>query len=367
MPAHLRARARVLAALIIGLAGCGDDTGTGPDSGQFLDGTTSDPGIALTIASSSNSLLLLQTGAPSERREIPLGASSAVTPTGFSVRGSRALIPLGNAASVALVDLEGLRTERFFTFPSGNATGSAWVDDATAIACNQTDDHCGRFTVDQAGSAIEETVEVTDFPTGIVTTGSRVFVISSNLDDNFQPIGNGVVTEIDPATLQVARTFTVGPNPQFGAVGPDGRLYVTNSGDFGAGNGSLSIIDLQANTMEATVDGFGDFPGPISIDQQGRAFISSFALGTLVWDTGTRTFLRGLSDPVCAPLSGGGCRGASGAQVAPNGDLYQTFFGSASGGLPAYLFIYDGSTLALQDSIAVPLGANGIAIESFRE
>ncbi len=366
MPAHFRVGTALLAALALGLAGCGDDSGTGPDTGRFLDGTAGDPGIALTIASSSNSLLLLQTGAPSERREIPLGASSAVTPTSFSARGSRALIPLGNAASVALVDLEGLRIERFFTFPSGNATGSAWVDDATAIACNQTDDFCGRISVDQTDPAIEETVEVTDFPTGVVTAGSRIFVISSNLDDNFQQIGDGVVTEIDPATLQVVRTFTVGPNPQFGAVGPDGRLYVTNSGDFGAENGSLSIIDLETNAVESTVDGFGDFPGPISIDQQGRAFISGFGVGTLVWDTGTRTFLRGLSDPVCAPLSGGGCRGASGAQVAPNADLYQAFFGSASGGLPAYLFIYDGSTLALQDSIAVPLGANGIVIESFR-
>jgi hypothetical protein len=353
-------------ALIIGLAACGDDSPTDPLAERFLDGTINDPGIALTIVSSTNSLLLLQTGSPTVRREIPLGASSAVTPSGFSIRGSRALIPLGNAASVALVDLEGLRTERFFTFPSGNATGSAWADDATAIVCNQTDDYCGLISLNQTDPAIGQTVEVTDFPTSVIAAGNRIFVISSNLDDNFQRIGNGVVTEIDPATLQVARTFTVGPNPQFGAVGNDGRLYVINSGDFGAANGSLSIIDLVTNVVETTVEGLGDFPGPISIDQQGRAFISTFGLGTLVWDTGTRAFLRGVSDPVCAPLSGGGCRGASGAQVAPNGDLYQAFFGSAGDGLPAYLFVYDGSTLALQDSIAVPLGPNGIVIESFR-
>lgn len=361
MLARVWAGGSLVVALLI--TGCSDNAG--PDSSRFLSGTVTDPSIALMVSSSRNSLMMLQIGAPSVREEIPLGASSAVTPGSFAVRGSEAVIPLGNAASVALVDLTNARVERFFTFPSGNATGSAWLNDDVAITCNQNGDYCGRFSVSQVSTAITDTVHVTAFPTGVIVVGSRIFIISSNLDDNFLPIADGVITEVDPTTFAIVRTFTVGRDPQYAAVGPDGNLYVTNSGDYGSNNGSLSIIDLTANTVE-TLPGFGDFPGAIAIDDQGRAFISSFSIGTLAWNTVTRTFIRGPADPICAPISGGGCRAASSASVAPNGDLYQAFFGSASSSQPAYLFIYNGTTLALQDSIPVPLGPDGMTLHSFR-
>jgi hypothetical protein len=345
------------------LAACGDDDEL---DRTFLDGAADDPGIAIAVGSLGTTLHMLQTGSPGTVREIALGSSSTITAVGFSLRGRRAAVPLGNAASVALVDLQGEDVERFFTFPSGNATGSAWVDDNTVIACNQTDDVCGRFDTDQAGDAMTLSGALAPFPTGVVVSGGRVFVISANLDDTFTPAGPGVVTELDPATLAVLRTFTVGRNPQYGAVAPNGKLYVTNSGDFFGNNGTLSVINLTTNAVEGTpLTGFGDFPGPISIDAQGRAFISSFSFGTIAWNTATGAFIRSPADPVCAPLAAGGCRGASDAGIAPNGDLYQSFFGDAAGGLPAQYFIYDGGTLALADSIAVPIGPSGLQVVEF--
>jgi hypothetical protein len=345
------------------LVACDDSNEPGPAG--FLDGTATDPGIAISIGSIGTTLLMLQTGDPDERREIPLGTSSTITAVGFSIRERQAAVPLGNAASVALIDLETEAIERYFTFPSGNATGSAWVDDNTVIACNQTDDVCGRFDTDQAADAITVGPVLTPFPTGVVTTNGRVFVISSNLDDSFAPIGPGVVTELDPATLAVVRTFTVGSNPQYGAVAPNGKLYVTNSGDFFGNNGTLSVINLQTNVVEgAPIPGFGDFPGPIDIDAQGRASISSFSFGTIVWNTGTAAFIRDPSDPLCAP-DAGGCRTASDAAFAPNGNLYQSFFGSTAAGLAAYYFVYDGGTFALSDSIPVPVGPAGLQVVEF--
>lgn len=359
---------RLATASLVLMAACGDNA-TGPTPSGFLDGTATDPGIAITISSSTRSLILFQAGAPAERREIALGASSQITPSGVAVQGTRAAIPLGNAASVAIVDLETGTPTRFFTFTDGNATGVAWVDENTLIVANQSTGVVGRIRLAQVGDAIAETVAVTEFPTSVVVSNGRVFVVSSNLDDAFQPVGNGVVSEIDPATLQVVRTFEVGSNPQFGALGPDGKLYVTNSGSFGMNDGSLSVINLVANTVEAAIPGFGDFPGPISIDMQGRAFISGFGVGTIVWSTVSGTFIRPPGNAVCAPLTVGNapeCRGASGAMIAPNGRLYQAFFGSASSNLPAQIFVYDGATLALVDSVAVPLGANGVEVRSFR-
>ena len=362
-----------LIALASGIAACASDTsGTGPATPRpFLSGTTADPGIALSVSSSRNALLMVQTGAPANRVELPLGASSTVTPVDLSVRGTKAIIPLGNAASVALVDLTNARIERFFTFPGGNATGSAWLDDSTAIVCNQSDNYCGRIRTGRTANAIPDTVKVAEFPSSVLVVAGRVFVVSSYLDANYAQIANGIVTELSATTNRVVRTFTVGPNPQYAAASADGtKLYVTNSGDYGANNGSLSVINLTTNTAELPIAGFGDFPGPISIDAKGRAFVSSFSFGTIVWDINTRAFLRGPANAVCAKYATGAaasvCRGASDAMVAPNGNLYQSFFGSSSQSLPSYLFVYDGTTLALKDSVAMPLGTNNIHVQSFK-
>ncbi len=368
-------RSRLVATTLlttVTLAACsGDDGTTEPATRPFLSGATADPGIALSVSSSRNALLMVQTGAPAMRVELPLGASSTVTPVDFAIRGTKAVIPLGNAASVALVDLTNARVERFFTFPSGNATGSAWLDDSTAIVCNQTNNYCGRIHTNRTANTVADTVKVAAFPTAVVIVAGRVFVISSNLDANYAQIGNGIVTELQVATNRVVRTFTVGPNPQYGAPSPDAtRLFVTNSGDFGANNGSLSAINLASNTVDAPVTGLGDFPGPIAIDARGRAFISGFSIGTVVWDINTRTFLRGPANAVCARrinTSGASvCRGATDAVIAPNGNLYQSFFGSSSQSLPSYLFVYDGTTLALKDSVSMPLGTNNVRVQSFR-
>ena len=350
----------VLASLFT-LAACSDDA---PPTPTFLDGTPSDPGILLAV-NLDKALFMLQTGAPNERVSIPLGASSAVTPVGLAVSGNFAAVPLGNAASIAYVNLSTETVDRYFTFPSGNATGSAFVNASTVVVCNQTTDQCGKFDPAQAGNEVTGLVTVTQFPNSVVATGGRVFVVSSNLDDSYLSAGPGVVTELNPATMAVTRTFTVGTNPQYAAVAPNGKLYVVNTGDYGSNNGTLSVINLSTNAVETTVPGFGDAPITISIDPQGRAFISSFSYGTIVWSTTTSAFLRDSSNPLCAPVTGGACRGAADATVAPNGEVYQAFFGSAAQSLPAYYFVYDGSTLALTDSINVPIGPSGLVGATF--
>src|SRR4051812_244486 len=110
------------------LAACGGDS-TAPVAPGFLGGTPSNHEIGVVV--SSKALTLFQAGSPTTQKQVPLGTSTTITATGFSARGRRAVVPLGNAASVALVNLETQSIERFFTFPKGNATGSAFLDDTT--------------------------------------------------------------------------------------------------------------------------------------------------------------------------------------------------------------------------------------------
>ena len=360
---------RTLVLLLLTLAmGCDDDTATGPlpeDERSFLEGTEEDPQIGLVVASLGRTVTLFQLGDPAERRTVPLGASSSVTPVGLAVRGTRVLVPLGNAASVALIDAEAEGVERFFLFPSGNTSGSAFLNDGAALVSNLITDQVGRVEFDQEADAIEVVVDVAPAPTDIVVVGDRAFVVSGNLDENFAPLGNGVVTVLDGATLEVEGTIDTGDtNPQYAALGPDGLLYVVNTGNY-FDPGTMAVIDPSTLELVDLIEGVGVGPGAITIDAQGLAYISGFFLGTVVYDTGAGAFLRGPENPVCAPIAGGGCRGASHARAERGGDVYQTFFGSPSEGLAPFTFVYEAGTFALADSIAAGEGPAAVAIEVF--
>ncbi len=360
----MRWRRTTAALAVLALGGCDENATTGAQLG-FLDGTDDNPQIGLIVNSLGRSVTLFQLGDPAERREVALGASSAVTPVALSVSGSRAAVPLGNAASVALLDLQGLRPVRFFLFPSGNATGSVFADEQTVFVANLVDDVVGRFTADQAEDDIVDVVDVAPAPSAVLLSGNEVLVISANLDDAFAPLGNGVVTAIDPATLEVRGAVeSGGTNSMAAALGPDGLLYVVNTGDF-VSPGSLTIIDPETLQEVETVGDMGVGPGAIFIDADGLAFVSGFFFGTIVWDTESRAFVRDESDPVCARLMNGSCRGAFDAETDANGDLYQVFFGSAAEGLDPAVFLFEAGTFALRDSVSAGLGASSIEIREF--
>lgn len=356
----------VAVALLFAAAGCGsNDSVTNPVAPGFLGGTATEHQIGVVLNSTGKSLTLFQVGSPATTQTVALGTSSAATPVSFSLRGRRAAVPLGNAASVALVDLAAGSVTRYFTFPSGNATGSAWVDDNTVIATNPSTNVVGRFRVDQSGTAIADTVRVTLGPTEVVIGGNRAFVISAN-DTTFPYQNNGVVTAIDPTNMTVVGTAsTGGTNPTSAAVGPDGKLYIVNTGDY-ASPGSLSIINPSTLAVEATIPGMGVGPGGITIDGNGLAYISGFYFGTIVWDTRSRQFVRGPANPVCAPIAATGqCRGAFSSALATDGTLYQAFFGSASEGLAPQVFVYTARTYALRDSVAAGSGPAEIQVRTF--
>jgi hypothetical protein len=349
------------------LAGCGGDGNIEPGR-EFLDGTADDPQIGLVVNSTGKALTLFQVGDPTNVHTIPLGASSAITPTGMALSGTHAAVPLGNAASIALVELRGEVIERIFTFPSGNASGAAFADATTLLATNTTDGYVGRATLDQASTAITHTVAVAPAPTAVVMAASRAFVISGNLDENFAPLGNGVVTAVDPATLTVLGIMEAGgTNSAAGALAPNGKLYVVNTADF-VSDASVTIIDPITLQPVKTLTGFGPGAGSIHIDAAGLAYLSSFGGGTVIWNTASEAFVRGPDDPVCARLEiipGAPCRGAFDAATTSDGSVYQVFFGSASESLPPYVFVYSPGSYQLTDSVAVGVGPASIEIRTF--
>src|SRR5665213_4076050 len=124
-------------AVICAAVACGGDNISNPAPG-FLGGTSDNHEIGLVVNSTGKSLTMFQVGSPKTVVQIPFGGSSTITPTGLSTRARLAAVPLGNAASVALVDLVGQTVKRNYTFPSGNTTGSVFSDDTTLFVANST-------------------------------------------------------------------------------------------------------------------------------------------------------------------------------------------------------------------------------------
>lgn len=361
-------RAAVARLIMLAAAGvvvaCADDP-LSPRAPGFLGGTDDDRQIGLVVNSLGRSVTMFQLGSPTTQLQVELGTSSTITPVGLSVGGRQAAVPLGNAGSVALIDLLNATVTRFYTFASGNVTGSAFADETTVIVANSATNQVGRFTTDQTSTQITQLATVAPEPASIAVAAGRVLVVSANLDDNFVPIGNGIVTALDPRTLEVLGTVqTGGQNSTDAAVGPDGLLYVVNTGNY-VSDGSVTVINPATLQVVTTVSGFGAGPGSISIDGDGLAYVSGFSTGTVVWNTTTRQFVRGPTNPVCAPIQGGGCRGAFDATANENGDLYQVFFGDPQRGLPPYVFVYAAGTFALRDSISVGSGPSSIDVRSY--
>lgn len=360
-----RATTALLSALLLStLASCGDDGLSEPTPAPgFLGGISGNREIGVVVNSTGRAVTMFQLGKPSTTVSIPLGSSSAITPVGLSLRGRKAAVPLGNAASVALVNLETATVQRFFIFPSGNATGSAWANDTTVFVANSDTDKIGRFYLNQTNAEITTIATVAPTPTAVAVTGGRVLVVSGNLA-NFAPIGPGVVTAINPSTMAVLGTVQSGGlNPTDAAVGPDGLLYVLNTGDY-VGQSSVGIVNPATMTLVTTIPNVGVGAGAISIDEDGLAYISGFFSATVVWNSKTRTFVRAADNPVCAKASGA-CRGAFSASSSATGKLFQVFFGSPQAGLAPYVFVYNPTTFALTDSIAVGTGPSSIAIRTF--
>jgi hypothetical protein len=346
-------------------AACSPDKAAGPVISSFLRGTSSNHQIGVVVNSTGHAITLFQLGDPTNTKQIALGASNAITPVGLSILGENAAVPLGDASSVALINLNTLAITRFFLFSAGNTTGQAFVDDTTIFADNSDSGYVGRFTTGQASDTISDTVRVAASPTDIEVSGSRVLVISANLNSSFTPNGNGIVTAIDAHTLAVLGTVsTGGTNATAGAIGTDGNLYVVNTGDF-VNPGSMTIINPATLAVIKTVANVGVGPGAIAIDSKGLVYISGFTTGTVIWNISTQAFVRDPSNPLCAPISGGGCRGAFDARPDSAGNVYQVFFGSPSQNLNPYVFVYKAGTYALTDSINVGPGPSAIRIAVF--
>ncbi len=174
MRRHSFAALAVTALAVTGLAlGCSDTNAPLPDPEEVL----------LAVNSTANTLSIVPVEAPSSAVTVPLGGTTP-TPTGVSAREGVAIVPLGLDNAVAVVDLRTATVMRTIPLPENSgATGSAIVDDSIAYVGNPNINTVSRINY-LTGATSEVPAGV--YPSGLIFTRGKVFVINANLDDDVQ-------------------------------------------------------------------------------------------------------------------------------------------------------------------------------------
>lgn len=302
--------------------------------------------VLIIVDSVARSISVRSTDGLSSATVIPLVGAPAVT-TEVTARDGWAIIPLGPADGVVVVDLRGDSVARVIALANGSgATGAAIVDDSIAYIGNpglNTVTRINYLTGDTASVAVGRT------PQGLAATRGKVFVLNGNLGgvqgapswiSVVDPVTNRLATGIDSVLLP-------GPgNAAFSTLTPDGALYVLNRGPVGTmAEGRLSQVDPVNRRELGSFGGFGSAPGPIANNGRDRLYVSSPTEGLMVFDLFSRQVLRGVGNGV--PITGN-----SSVAVDSRGRIYAIEPGPCTPGSSGTLHVLRSD---LSESRALPL------------
>jgi hypothetical protein len=282
-------RSRALAALALlpalALAACDSSTGPTTEAGQET---------AVVVNSVNRSLTVQPLGAFQGRT---VGLGSQGSPVSIAVRRNLAVVPMGTYPFAALVELS-TGEVRYAALPENSgATGAAFLNDSIAIVANSNRNTVSPVNVYRGTVGPE--VAVGHFPQAVVAQDGRVYVINAELVD-FASVGHGTVTVLDGALNRVGTVGLGGDNSAAGAF-LDGKLYVVNSGSYGADDGSLSVVDPATLTETKRVAGFGNFPGAVAAGPDRRLYVGVYGTGIVVWNpSGAGTFDHDAAHPLLA-------------------------------------------------------------------
>lgn len=289
-----------LLTLAAGGGGCASTTAPLPPPDEIL--------LVANSGDGTVSLVTVSGEAPSSI-SIPLG--QAIGPGAKPAAGRRfAVLAMAGGDSVAVLDLAARAiTRRVAVGQGAGAQGAVLVGETIAYIALSRLDRAMRIDLETGDTA---SAAVGRFPRDIALTRGRLFVVNANLEpcpppDDACPAGESWVTVIDPVTNTRSGPRDSIPLPGPGnashaAVGADGRLYVMSRGGPDEPLGRLSIIDPITRLEVGSFGGFGEHPGPIAADRGERILVSSTTEGLMVFNTRTRSVVRGAGSGI--PLLG---------------------------------------------------------------
>ncbi len=275
------------------LAGCAETTAPLPAPLEYL--------LVVNRDEPSLSFVPLRPGGVPTRLLLPVPGA---IPHRVATRGPIALVPLGPADGVAVVDLINRRLDHIVQMaPGANPFDAYLIGDSVAYVSNPGLNTITRLDLRNGDTA---SVVVGQWPTAIIPARGRLFVLNANLAPcagakGYCSQGESWLTVVDPFTntKSTGRDSVPLPGPGnalSGDVAGDGFLYILNSGsteDGAAQEGRLSIVDPIRRVEIASLGGFGVSPNWVTSDGGERLFIASPFDGLLEFNTRTRSVVRG--------------------------------------------------------------------------
>jgi len=250
--------------------------------------------------------------------------SASATPGTIDGHGNVFLVPLGQANAVGVDLLPGpcppgalcVRPDYVLPLDAGSgATGVAIQDDSIAWVANPKLNTVTRLNY-RSGDTTSIIVGV--HPQAVAIVGTRVFVVNANVVGS-TPAGPSWLSSFDCCGIAVPDSIPLtGVNARFATVGDDSLLYVIASGEPGAADGKVSIVDPQARAEVAVLNGLGESPGATAFHPAGsRLLVASASEGILEVNTSTRAISRGPGNGVKP-----GGHGVSGLAIDLRGRVY---------------------------------------------
>lgn len=277
------------------LLACAETTAPLPPPQELL--------LVVNSGEPSLSLIRLRPDGSPIRLQIPVAGA---TPSRVATRGTIALVPLGESDGMAVFDLARPRLVRIIPLATGSTPFDAvLIGDSVAYVSNPPLNTITRVDLRTNDTA---SVVVGRWPTGILASRGRLFVLNANLEvcdaspSGTCSAGESWITVVDPFTnsRSTGRDSIPLPGPGnavSGTVGGDGFLYILNAGaslDGEVPDGRLSIVDPIRRTELGSFGGFGQMPAWVTSDGGERVFIGSPSEGLMEFNARTRSVVRGV-------------------------------------------------------------------------
>ncbi|MDD3175695.1 MAG: right-handed parallel beta-helix repeat-containing protein, partial [Candidatus Nanoarchaeia archaeon] len=180
--------------------------------------------------------------------------------------GTVAYVSNYTAGTVSVIDLSTNTVTDTITVGS-NPTGLAITPDGSKLYVAK-EAAAAVAVITTSNNTITSTIPVTSYPQGMAVTpdGSKLYVCNRGSSYN-----NTTLSVITVSTGVVAGTITVGAGPTDVKVSYDGsKAYAVN-----AGSGTISVIDVAAGTVSATISNVGDRPYKLALQPGGtKAYVT---------------------------------------------------------------------------------------------
>ncbi len=214
--------------------------------------------------------------------------------------GGFALIVCSGTADVHVLDLGTASVTDVWSLPAGSNPWDAEIAGGRAFVTSLLQDVV--FVLDPDDGTLLDTVPVGVAPQGMCVADGRLWVANTGFDFDTFTFGPGSVSVLDPLTLAVLAEIPVHTNPQECTRGPDGRVHVTCTGDFGGTTGRVDVIDPATDTVVATLP-VPAYPGTAALGAPLPAMYlgvttTSFASAVLAYDPFSLAWIADVSAPL---------------------------------------------------------------------